>query len=94
MYRVDLQENPDSRWPYLGKLVDCGAACVVCNVGDLRGVLVRFDLPVALEYIARAVVLRDDVAVDHDLAGVALIATSDDRVHVLETDQCVSFLET
>ena len=50
-----------------------------------------FDLPVTLEYIARAVVLRDNVAVDQDLAGVTLIAPSDDRVHVLETDQCVSF---
>ena len=68
-----------------GELVQGAAARVVGYVGDLGGVFVGFDLPVALEHVARAVVLGDDVAVDHDLAGIALVATPDDRVHVLKT---------
>ena len=86
IYTLGFLKDPNERRPYLGKLVEGCAACVVGYVRDLRRVVVGFDLPVALEHIARAVVLRDDAAVDHDLAGVSLVTASNDRIHVLETD--------
>lgn len=41
------------------------------------------DVQLTSEHVSWAVVLSDDVAINEDLTGVALVATSDNCVHVL-----------
>jgi hypothetical protein len=59
------------------ELVEGFAARVVHYLGNLGGIFVGFDLPIRSEHISGTEILGD-------LAGVALVPTSDDRVHVLK----------
>lgn len=67
-----------------GELVKGFAPRVVRYLGDLGGVFEGFDLAIRSEHVSGTVVLGDGASVDHDLASVALVATPDDRVHVLK----------
>ena len=58
---------------------------VLSTLGNPKcGLERRVEVQLTSEYVSWAMVLSDDVAVDEDLTGVALVATSDDCVHVLQ----------
>jgi hypothetical protein len=57
---------------------------VLSNLGNPKcGFGRRAEVQLTSEHVSRTMVLSDDVAVNEDLTGVALVATSDNCVHVL-----------
>jgi len=59
---------------------------VLLTLGNPKcGLERRVEVQLTSEHVSRAMVLSDDVAVNEDLTGVALVATSDNCVHVLHS---------